>query len=176
MYTFPATQGGCVRRGSLQEHLGAGEILPTDPTSSQGSPVPTRGCPQASGGCQRGTSDDGASGLVLGQPLWVAFAVLVQVKAAGIDGRAGGRKANDRCHLSGSTRAEEGLNSAAPAQPQGPAWAPSSPLSGTEGSMPLRRQLQHQPSPCRFDLAPEAISFVDVEFAAPSQRRENILL
>lgn len=99
------------------------------------------GSPQGSGVHQRGTSDDRASSLVLGQPLWVAFAVLVQVKATGVDGRARGGKANDCYYLSSTPWAEEALNSAHPTHPQGPACAPSSPISGTDCLMPLLHQL-----------------------------------
>lgn len=165
MYTFPATQSSCIRGGSSQEPLGSWEVLPTGPTASPGSP-------QGSKGSDGGTSDDGASRLVLGQPLWVAFAVLVQVKAAGIDSRAGGEKANAVFYVSGTIRAKENLNSASSTHTQGPAWAPSSPTSDMDCSMPLLPQFL----PSRFDLAPEAISFVDIELAAPSQGRENVLL
>lgn len=55
-------------------------------------PTASLGSPQGGGQCQRDTSDDRASRFVLGQPLWVAFAVLIQVKAAGINSRAGGGK------------------------------------------------------------------------------------
>lgn len=83
-------------------------------------PLPPLAAPKALG-CQKGTSDDRASRFVLGQSLWVAFAVLVQVKAAGIDSRAGGGKAEDcDCH-SGTTRAEEDPKSALPTHPQGSA-------------------------------------------------------
>lgn len=49
--------------------------------------------PLGGGEWQGGTSDDGASGFVLGQPLGVGFAVLVEVEAAGVDSRAGGQRA-----------------------------------------------------------------------------------
>lgn len=127
MYTFPAIQSSRIRGGSSQEPLGSWEVLPTGPTASPGSP-------QGGKGSEGDTSDDGASRLVLGQPLWVAFAVLVQVKAAGIDSRAGGGKANAGFYVSGTIRAEDNLNLAPSTPTQGPAWALShlwyGPLNG----------------------------------------------
>lgn len=145
--------GGCTR--SLQHKAAASGEATRRSTglSDQGRscpwvpllPCPTQGSPQGSRGCQRGTSDNRASRFVLGQPLRVAFAVLVQVKAAGIDSRAGGGKANDCYYLSGTTGGREGSEFST--HPQAPAWAPSSPSSGTDCSMTLLC-----PSPYPADL------------------------
>ena len=37
-------------------------------------------------------------------------------------------------------------------------------------------QVEDQDSPCWFDLAPEAVGFVDVEFALACKRSEDVLL
>lgn len=88
--------------------MDSGEVTPRSTCLSNkgGSPLPPKAPPKALG-CQNGTSDDRTSRFVLGQSLWVAFAVLVQVKAAGIDSRAGGGKAEDCYCRSDTTRAEE---------------------------------------------------------------------
>lgn len=54
---------------------------------------PSQPCPGRRGGHRGGsTSDGGPPRLVAGQPLRVALAVLAQVEAVGVDGRAGGRE------------------------------------------------------------------------------------
>lgn len=93
-----------IRRGSAH----GSQFLPRQP-------CPHTGQPPRQWGCQRGTSDDRTARFVLGQPLRVAFAVLVQVKAAGIDSRARGRKANNCYYLSSTTRGRSEFSSPHPA-------------------------------------------------------------